>query len=265
MEAAFAHYNARRLNEAIDSVNREIAVRPRVAEYHAQLGEFLRAAGKLEQSISSFRRAVELKPDDSVIHNNFGIALSIARQFDEAIVHYRLAIKLKGDFAAAYSNLGGALREMGMLDETVAAMQSALRLNSSLLPCYINLGMTLTDLGRIDEALGSYDQCLVINPNFPRAHWNRSLLYLLRGDFGRGWAEYEWRWKFPEAMKNRQYSQSRWDGAGMGGKTIFIYPEQGFGDMMQFLRFLPEVSARGEDHSGISAGAASIVSEFAGG
>jgi tetratricopeptide (TPR) repeat protein len=244
-EIAQAHQRAGRLSEAIDAIGRAIALRPTVAEYHAQLGEFLRLAGKLEPSLSSSRRAIELKPDDPLIHNSFGIALSVAGKFDEAIVHFRRAINLNGDFAAAYSNLGGALRETGRLEETVVAMRSALGLNPNLPQLYINLGMTLTDLGEIDQAMATYDQCLSINPNFPRAHWNRSLLYLLRGDFPRGWAEYEWRWRFPESMKNRRYAQPRWEGGALQGKTIYIYPEQGFGDMMQFLRFLPEVTARG--------------------
>lgn len=202
-------------------------------------------SGRLREAISSFRQAAELRPNDPVIHNNFGVALSMARKFDEAIVQFRRAIKLKGDFAAAYSNLGGALREMGKLEETVVALNSALRMSPSTLSSYINLGMTLVDMGEIDQAVSVYDQCLSINPDFARAHWNRSLLYLLRGDFQRGWAEYEWRWRFPESIKNRQYAQPRWDGGAMDGKTIYIYPEQGFGDMIQFLRFLPEVVARG--------------------
>jgi tetratricopeptide (TPR) repeat protein len=202
-------------------------------------------SGRLREAISSFRQAAELRPNDPIIHNNFGVALSMARKFDEAIAQFRRAIKLKGDFAAAYSNLGGALRETGRLEETIAAMRSAIRLSPGVLSSYINLGMTLTDLGQIDEALATYDKCLSINPDFARAHWNRSLLYLLLGNFPRGWAEYEWRWRFPEAMKNRQYAQQRWDGGALNGKMIYIYPEQGFGDMIQFLRFLPQVIARG--------------------
>ncbi len=69
--------------------------------------------------------------------------------------------------------------------------------------------------------------------------------YLLLGDYSRGWREHEWRLKVPEIVGTRQFAQPRWDGGNLEGKTILLYPEQGFGDIIQFVRFVPQIAARG--------------------
>jgi hypothetical protein len=88
------------------------------------------------------------------------------------------------------------------------------------------------------------ETALRINSEFPLARWNRSVLWLLQGDFERGWAEYEWRW-IQYAHARRQFVQPRWDGSPLNGRTILLYCEQGLGDTFHFIRYVTLVRQRG--------------------
>src|SRR5262249_23728403 len=83
-------------------------------------------------------------------------------------------------------------------------------------------------------------------PDDPGTRWNRALLLLLGGEFQQGWKEYEWRWRRPDAQM-RQLAQPRWKGEPLEGRRILVYSEQGLGDTIQFLRYLPLVRNAGGD------------------
>ncbi len=85
---------------------------------------------------------------------------------------------------------------------------------------------------------------LATNAEHRMALWNRACLRLLQGDFEGGWPGYEHRWAQPE-MVPRPFTQPRWDGSSLQGKTILVYAEQGLGDTIQFARYLPMVKERG--------------------
>jgi hypothetical protein len=83
--------------------------------------------------------------------------------------------------------------------------------------------------------------------DFAEAHYNEALCRLLIGDLRRGWDEPEWRWRTKELGQGRRdFPQPLWEGREeIAGRTILIHAEQGFGDIIQFCRYVRLVADRG--------------------
>ncbi len=130
----------------------------------------------------------------------------------------------------------------------MASIQRALALAPDLVEAHINLGNARKSQRKVDEAAEAYTRALSLDPANPEAHWNFAQVLLLMGRLGEGWAEYAWRTKCEEfSAVNWNFKQPLWDGSDLDGRTVLLYAEQGFGDTIQFLRYLPMVAAQGGD------------------
>jgi hypothetical protein len=104
----------------------------------------------------------------------------------------------------------------------------------------VNLGNVLLEQGRPLAAHLLFERALALAPDFPSAHWNDGLALLVTGDLANGFRQ--WRWNVPAS---KRFAAREWRGEPLGGATILIFAEQGFGDVIQFVRYLPLVTARG--------------------
>ncbi len=145
-------------------------------------------------------------------------------------------------FAEAY-NRGVALRERGARAQAAAAFEQALAQRPDSADAHNDLAVTLSALGRRDEAIVHYEQAIARRPDFAVAHRNLGMLLLQRGDFPRGFAEFEWRWDTPGFMP-LVCPKPKWNGEDLTGKRILVHTEQGAGDTIQCLRFLPSLAER---------------------
>lgn len=174
-----------------------------------------------------------------------GILYRKEDDFERAEHYYLEALKNAPEYADALNNLGNLARERGRLDEAITYYQRALTLRPEWAEGYDHLGSVLHSLNRIPEALAAFDKALALDPGYADAHWDRALALLASGRYREGWQEYAWRWQRRQPIP-REFSQPAWDGkADLTGKRILIYGEQGYGDVIQFLRFLPLVKAKG--------------------
>ncbi len=246
-----AHYNLgnalkeqHKPDKAVESYKRTIMLSPDHAMAHGNLGSVLQELGKRDEAIESYRRSIALKPDYAMAYCNLGSALQESGRLCEAMENYNRAISLKPDYVMAHSNLGSAFQESGDLEEAITNYKKAIMLNPNYVMAHSNLGSALQELGKVEEAITSYDLGIAINPDEAIAHKNKSIALLLTENFKEGWPEYEWRLKTKD-HRLRNFLKPRWDGSPLNGKSILVHAEQGFGDTIQFVRYLPMVKAQG--------------------
>lgn len=234
-----------RMAEAITHFRQALALDPRFADAHMNLGEALFALGELDESIACSQRALALRPDFPEALDNLGNALAEKRRFTEALACHQRAVALAPQLASAHNDLGHSLMENGRPEEAIVSFQRALALQPSLVRAQGNLAVTLAAMGRVDEALALYRQALAAQPDMAEIHWNYALLLLQLGQWEEGWREYEWRWRYAGfPSRRRNFSAPQWDGTPAPGATILIHCEQGIGDAIQFMRYVPFVRER---------------------
>ena len=224
--------------EAIDLIDKAIARNPEVPQFHNNIGVSFEALGNKEQSVRSYMQALQLRPDYPEACNNLGKVLTDLGRTKEAIKYCIRALRLKPDFPEACNNLGNALQRQGKTKEAIRYYNQALRLKPDYPAAYNNLGNVLQQSGLLHEAIQAYDHTIRLEPNHTMAHVNQGICHLLMGNFEDGWNKYEWRCKYPSDW-------FRWDGSAFEGKRLLVQDEQGFGDSIQFLRYLPMVKTRG--------------------
>jgi Flp pilus assembly protein TadD len=245
-QLAIQHHQAGRLREAEMLYRQILATDPRHADALHMLGLGAFQAGRNDVAIDLIRRAIASRPNYPEAYGNLGLALYENGQLDEAVAAQRQAIALKPDYPEAHGNLGNALKETGDLEGAVAACLQAIALRRNYPEAHYNLGGALKAKGQLEQAIDAYRRAIALRPDFADAHFNLALALLLQGDFLRGWEEYEWRWRNRDfRAARRSFPQPQWDGGPLEGRTILLHTEQGFGDSLQFIRYLPLVAERG--------------------
>lgn len=218
-----------------------------VAEARRALAEGGRAwsTGRTETAAAAFSRAALLAPSLAQAHLNLGVALRRLGQLDAAIASYRRALAITEADAGLHSNLGNALRAAGRLEEAESHLARAHALDPAQPTFAFNLALLLRDRRRHGEARDLLARLVAAEPGNADYAWDLALTDLYLKDYRGGFAGYEARWGLARAQV-RELPGERWrPGAALAGKTVLIAAEQGFGDALQFARFLPLVARRG--------------------
>jgi len=221
-----------------------LALQPDDVDVLNLLGVAVWRQGRAAEAEAIYRRACQIKPNDLRILTNLGLILYDQDRIVEAAECYRRVIQIQPAAFDATMNLGLVLSDQGKFEEAMDWLNRAYRFRPYSPHLLLILGMNLVRQGRIDEAIKVYERAVSLQPDFPRLRRNFAHALLSRGDYERGWQEYEWRIQCDD-HRDRRINGPIWNGDDFPGGTILLHAEQGLGDTLQFIRFAPLVKARG--------------------
>ncbi len=235
----------KRYDQSLSSYDRALSIKSDDAALLVGRGNTHYAMKSFAAALADYDRALAIRPDFAEAHGNRGNALREMGRHGEALDACNRALALKPDYNEGYNNRGNALIELNRPADALADYDRALEAAPDNVYAWVNRGNALRYLDRAEEAIESFDRAIALAPDLAEAHWNKGLLCLSAGDFARGWAGYEWRWRREGELQPREFTQPQWRGETLAGKTILLHAEQGFGDSIQFIRYLPMVAEKG--------------------
>ncbi len=205
--------------------------------------------GRLDEAEAVLDGILAQAPDEpDAVHQKGILAFRRARAAEAAELMER-SIALAPGSALFHRNLCEVYRALGRFDEALAVGRRAVALDPADPHCHHNLGVLHYDRLELDDAVAAAGQALALDPELPGAHFGIAEASLLRGDFARGWEEYEWRFRLAGvAPLMPPGDRPQWDGRPLPrGETLLLVADQGYGDVIQFARYLPWAAARCPD------------------
>lgn len=230
-----------RIEEAAEYANRAAHFPEANFEVHQLAGMANRLVGDHEKALASYERCLQLVPGHLQSIGELAILQSILGNHEVAHKEIATAIRRHPSIAELYYIRGQVFGNEGRFDEEINEYKLAIKLNPRMIDAYINAGVAYRELHKFDDALSMFKKALAIDPNNAPARNNRAQTNLMLQNFEHGWREYEWRWR--DGVQSNPYHAPLWMGQpAPAGKTLLIHAEQGFGDTLQFIRYLHPLS-----------------------
>jgi len=232
-------------NKAIEAYKQAVKINPSYAKAINNIGVVLYKQKRYKESSQIFEIALQSDPNYNEVYSNKGAAYNKAKEYDKAIESLEMAIKKMPDHGGAYTNLGNVYNKLFDYKTAAKMHEKSIELEPNGSNAYSNLGTSYKYLGFSNKAILSYKKAIELEPNFVNAHFDLATMYLANEDFKNGWKEYEWRFKkdemIPHILKHKDiFSKPLFTGKeDIKDKTLLLHSEQGFGDSIQFIRFLP--------------------------
>jgi tetratricopeptide (TPR) repeat protein len=211
----------------------------------SNLGESYLELGRSREALACYRKLVKKNPKSDQAWNNMGICQQAIRDRKSAQESYLKAIRLNPEEGRYYNNLGKLFLETNAHEQALYCFEAALNRKKDYSEALVNLGVVHLENLNHGAALRCIQQVLRMRPGNQYALWHRSLLRLRLGHLLRGFKDYEIRTQSEFlSLRQRHFRQPLWDGKLDPRRILLVHTEQGFGDSIQFSRFLPQVKSR---------------------
>lgn len=231
---------AGQLEAALQFFDEVLRLKPDFCQAWFSRGNVLQKQKHMHAAVSAYDAALALEPGHPDILTNRGVALYELGRHTEALAAYDAALAARPNFPQALLNRANVFLRLKKPALALADSEAALKLMPDYIEALCSRGVALRDLGRIEESIAAFDAVLALSPDFAHARNNRGAARLLAGDFENGWEDYEFRWIGGEtAKRDLKLPLPEWPGEVREGEHILVFDEQGFGDAIQFSRYLP--------------------------
>lgn len=207
----------------------------------------LRSQGRIREAITVLQECVNVAPLNPVVLYWCGVSLIDMRDYAGACQYIEQAVKHDPGAGDAWHNLGVAYEASGQWKKARHAFQQAITHQTNNVLSRCNLGGSYYRLGDPEKGFQVHSEALAIPKASTEEQAGRALVRLLREDWELGWREYEKRWSLPahRFANPRPDGGKLWTGKPLNGQRVLVHHEQGIGDTLQFLRYLPYVEAKG--------------------
>jgi tetratricopeptide (TPR) repeat protein len=242
----------KRDDEALAHFDKALSIAPGHIDALGMRGDALNARGRANEALHCFDKILALAPGHRDARANRGTALAKLERYEEALAEFDAVLSQVPQQASPQNamvayNRANALASLGRYAESLSAYDRMLAGAPQHALAWNNRGNVLMALKRHAEAVESFSKAIEVAPDLADAYFNRSLAQLAIGNYARGFADYEWRWKrFGMPAIRPNYGRPLWLGEfPLERKTILIHSEQGLGDCIQFARYIPVLARAG--------------------
>lgn len=184
------------------------------------------------------------RPHDVAVLLRRGLMLIRQEQYALALANVDQLLSLAPVNLDALNQRGNILLELNRHEEALLCYDRILALEAGQASAWFNRGNVLRKMNCLNQALWCYQEALSVQPDLAAAQVAQSHSLLMLGDFAAGWPLHEARWGIPDVQMHAIKSQApRWLGqTALSGKTVLLWAEQGLGDSLQFVRYIPLVA-----------------------
>ena len=229
----------KRIEQAVRSYELVINLQPNFADAYYNCGNALSDLDRKSDSVERFKKCIEINPEHASAHHNCANSLRDLKVIDEALVHYKKSSELEYNNPDMHCNWGLAWQLQERWDRAIEQFQIAISQKSDHAPSHINLGSAFAVKERFDEACESLRRGVELDDSCNDAKFNLGLTLLTIGEFEEGWHFYDTRLRLPDKVRS-PVNAPMWDGdlASLGDQPLLVWAEQGFGDNIQFVRYV---------------------------
>lgn len=236
---------------AVSLYRQSLGLAPREAGTWLKLGEILYSHGNWDGAAQCLREVLDLgmfiaQPGKELeLQCQLALILLKIEKLEEAAELFRGMLLVDPHLAEIHSNLAYVLERQGHIEEAEAAARKAVEVKPGLADGHNNLGVALRSQHKLAEARESFRRAAQLAPQMSLAHFNHGAVCLHQGDYKAGWEGYELRNR-TLAVAPRSFTEPAWTGEAMPGKTLLLHTEQGYGDAIQFGRFITIAKERSQ-------------------
>ena len=245
------NYNLNDFEKAAGCYKQILAIDEKDAEAEYSLGVCYQSLDNNDLALSHYKKAVELNPRYVDAFNNLGLLYASLKNYEEAEKYYLLALKYNPEYFNAIINLGSLRLHADDFDKALEYFNRALAIamkdkdnDAGKSVAYSNIGFMHLRRKNIDEAIKYFNTGIELNPDSVLAHYNKAEALLVSGRYEEGWKEYEWRTGRKDFGK-RKFEKPFKPEYKLKGKRVLVFAEQGLGDALQFVRYLPMLKEKG--------------------